>query len=417
MPNRSSHAWTRPLLPLAALTLIAVFIVWAGRAVMPWDQMFPDFVCYWATGKIVASGQSPYDIDLQSRVQQEYGWDKATSGFGLLSCLPYYYPPWLAFVCVLLVPLGYEAAKVAWFFLNVELALLSGYLLRDAGTGVPRWIPVVLVPVFALTVVGVLLGQTSLLILFLMALSWKLLEQRWDRSAGAVLVWLTHKPQLGGVLLAAILLWAVVQRRWGIWQGFLAALVLLSAASSWLIPGWPYQMWEATRQTPPPTDYYPWIGNTWLLVLRALGVGGWALWGLYLAVALPFLAAVLHAALVRGRPVADLFALGTLAVFFVAPYARHYDCPLLLIPFLILLGGRLSPRVGTALLAALVVLPYVQIVLLVRLKEWCNPDGRFLLESTFFWIPVLLAIAWFATEVGSKNLAAPLATLAGVGKT
>jgi Glycosyltransferase family 87 len=407
MPHRFLHSWTRPLLPLVVLTLLAVILTWAGRAIMPWDKMFPDFVCYWATGKILAAGQSPYDVDLQSRIQQEYGWDKETSGLGMFGCLPYYYPPWLAFVCVLLVPLGYEAAKLVWFFANVELALLTGYLLRGAAPSVPRWIPIVLVPVFALTLVGVLLGQTSLLILFLMALSLRLLDQRWDRSAGAVLVWLTHKPQLGGVLLAALLLWAVVQRRWGVLQGFLVALILLSAVSWWAIPGWPYQMWDATRQTPPPTEYYPWIGNTWMLVLKALGVRGWVLWVLYLAVALPFLGVVLQASFDRARPVGDLFALGALAVFFVAPYARHYDCPLLLIPFLLLLGNRLSPRIGTTLLIALVVLPYVQLIVLADLKARYDPGGKFLLEATFFWIPVLVAITWFTSEAVRKKPGRP----------
>src|SRR5258706_9651508 len=118
MLNRTNTSWISNLLPLVVLTVIALGVVWVGRSVMPWDKMFPDFVCYWATGKILASGQSPYDIDLQSRIQQEYGWDKETSGLGMFGCLPYYYPPWLAFVCVLLVPLGYEAAKLVWFFTN-----------------------------------------------------------------------------------------------------------------------------------------------------------------------------------------------------------------------------------------------------------------------------------------------------------
>jgi hypothetical protein len=172
------------------------------------------------------------------------------------------------------------------------------------------------------------LGQTTLLVLFLLCLAWWLLEQHHDWSAGVVLAWLTLKPQLTMVLLAAVLLWAVRQRRWPVVLGFGITLTVLVLGCMLLVPAWPVEMWNAMRTPPPPpTEFYPWIGNTWLLVLRALGLHGPALWLLYAAVALPFLGVVLHAALDRTRPLSDVLALGTLAAFFVAPYARHYDFP------------------------------------------------------------------------------------------
>src|SRR5205823_1117697 len=111
------------------------------------------------------------------------------------------------------------------------------------------------------------------------------------------------------------------------------------------------------------TEHYPWIGNTWLLLLKTLGLRGWALWALYLAGALPFLAAVLRTALGRGAALSGLLGWGILAAFFVAPYARHYDFPVLLVPAL-LLGNRLPQLASAGLLMALVVLPYVQFSLL-----------------------------------------------------
>jgi hypothetical protein len=391
------HTWRRPFAWLAGLTVTAIVLVCIGRTALAWDEMFPDFVCYWASGRIVASGQDLYDSQLQAQVQQEYGWDKATKGLGLFDALPYFYPPWVGLACALLVPLGYEAAKVVWFFGNVELALLSGYLL---GTAVPvsRWVPFVLVTTFAFTLACVLLAQTSILMLFLMVAAWRLLDRGWDRSAGAVLLWLTHKPQLSAVLLLAVFLWALRHRRWGVLQGFLAALALLSLASLWTAPAWPLEMWNAIRQTPTPTEYYPWIGNTWFLVLRTFGLRGGLLWVLYLAAALPFLAAVVRSAWERTTPVGDLFALGVLAAFFVAPYARHYDFPVLLIPVVLLLAGRLPGWAGGALLLALVLAPYLQYSLLASIKAHYNPSGKFLLEGTFFWIPSLLTLAWFTTR-------------------
>src|SRR5262249_53635140 len=191
--ERSGPQAARALRQVAVLTLGAVLLVLLGRAVMPWQQMFPDCICFWTAGKILASGESPYDPDLQARIQQELGWDRATSGLGIYDFLPYNYPPWLALLWVLFVPLGYSGAKVTWFFLNVEMALLAGYLLGRTVPGVSPWLPLVLAPAFFFTLACVSLGQTSILIFFLICLAWWLLERRRDRSAGVVLAWLTLK--------------------------------------------------------------------------------------------------------------------------------------------------------------------------------------------------------------------------------
>ena len=115
--------------PLVTLTLLSIAIVTLGCRVLPWRNLFPDFICYWTAAELVASGHSPYDPELQARIQQDLGWDEGTHGLGLCPFLPYYYPPWLALPCVLLLPLGFEGGKIAWFFLNVELTLLAAYLL------------------------------------------------------------------------------------------------------------------------------------------------------------------------------------------------------------------------------------------------------------------------------------------------
>src|SRR3954454_2417741 len=105
-PSRRPWAW------LAGITLVAALVVLAGRAVMPWETMFPDFLCYWTAGQLVAEGRSPYDPDGQIRIQRELGWDRDEEGRGVLDFLPYFYPPWFAMACAALVPLGFGAAKV-----------------------------------------------------------------------------------------------------------------------------------------------------------------------------------------------------------------------------------------------------------------------------------------------------------------
>src|SRR5438876_1062659 len=91
--------------------------------------------------------------------------------------------------------------------------------------------------------------------------------------------------------------WAARRGRRGFVGGFAAVLALLCLASFAVLPAWLPEMLGATRRTPPPTDYFPWIGTTWYLLLKGAGLRSWGLQAAYAAVALPFLGAVARAAL------------------------------------------------------------------------------------------------------------------------
>lgn len=389
----------QPWVWIAGITLLSMACVGASLRVIPRDKLMPDFICYWAAGTIVAGGGNPYDPALQTQIQQERGWDRATDGLGKYDFLPYYYPPWFAMALALLVPLGYHGARVAWYFLNIELLFLSGYILSRTVTGVPRSIMLLAVPLFILSIVSVLVGQTSVLTLFLAALCWMCLERQSDHAAGAVLAFLITKPQLTGVLVLAILLWAGRRDRWGVVWGFAAILSVLALISARIVPWWPLEMAHATSAVPPPTHYFPWIGTTWFLALRTAGLQSWSLWIGYLAGAVPFLALLGRATLDRSRPLADVMTLGILAAFIIAPYGRHYDFPLLLIPLFVLMGGRLPELAGTALMVALLVLPYLHFGALMKFKDKYPSAVRLFPECTFFWVPVLVTAAWLVYEV------------------
>jgi hypothetical protein len=405
MGNANLRRW----LWVAGITVLTTVCVLVGRAIMPWEKMFPDYIHHWTAGRLIGSGQSPYDVDLQARIHRELGWSRATHGRGILDFLPFYYPPWFALACALLVPLGYEGGKVAWFFLNLELLFLTGLLLRGAVAGLPGRIPLVSVPFFLFSVLALLIGQTPILVLFLAALAWRLLDAGRDRFAGAALACLTIKPQLAAVFVLAMGIWAVRRGRWGVVQGFALTLALVCLVSALIVPSWPIEMLGATRRTPPPTEYFPWLGTTWFLILRTLGLRTWWLWILYLAVAIPLLWRVLMLAFDLRSPLGDVMAVGLLAAFFVAPYARHYDFVVLLIPSFVLIGSRLSERAGALLLIGLLVVPYLQFILLARYSRLVVPNVDFFLECTYFWIPTLLAGLWIAMrsrsgEVGARGV-------------
>jgi hypothetical protein len=379
-----------------ALGLATVFLIWFARDVAPSDKLCPDYICYWATGKIMLAGQSPYDVELQTRIQHEYGWDKQKNGLGAFDFLPYYYTPWFAWLTVPFVPLGYHGAQVAWFVFNADLILLTGYLLRRAVPGLPPTIPLGSVPIFAFTIASLLLGQTTPVNVFLIAVALRLLDAHRDWSGGSALALLVIKPQQTVLLVLGTLLWMARRRRWSVFHGFAGTSVALSLISWLLIPGWLGQMLNAPFKTPPPTAYFPWIGTTWFLLLKSLGVRSWAFWGLYALIAGPLLVAVCGTALDRTRPLHDVFALSLIVACVVAPYGRHYDFPFLLIPLFVIMGTRVSEIAGTLLLVAVLLLPYLQYWILGKL-ELVGKTDRPGTEVLFAWLPLLLAAVWFAS--------------------
>ena len=233
MNPKLSKRGIQPWVGFVAITVLSAALTLAGRAIMPWREVFPDFITYWTAGTLVADGKSPYDVELQTSVQSAFGWDRSTHGRGILSFLPYYYPPWFALACTLLVPMGYEGGKVAWFFLNLELLFGSGFLLRTAVPGLPRSIPLIAVPLFLCSLIALFMGQTTIVMFFLAVMALRAVEGGWDRAGGVALACLTTKPQLAAIVVLAVGIWAVRKRRWGLVQGL---CVHRWPCSAWPVP-------------------------------------------------------------------------------------------------------------------------------------------------------------------------------------
>lgn len=368
--------------------LVTTALVLGGRRVIPTDGVSHDFICYWSTGKILVSLGSPYDPQLQTRIQTQYGWDKETRGHGIWDYVPFYYPPsLLAPFCVVFLPFGYPTAKIVWLVVNVELLFLSGYLLHKAVPDAPPAVPLSIVPLFAFSGISALIGQLGPLILFLFLVTLRLLQLRWDRAAGWLLAWIMIKPQLSVLLTPALLLWAAREGRWNVVSGFAISLTALLAVATLLTPNWPVELIKLHLTTPIPTAERPWRGATWPLLLRTLGLTGPLFWTGCVTVAVPLVVYWARTVLRRTRGLEDLFGLSIMVPFFFAPYGRTYDFPVLLIPLVILLARGRKSLWSAALLV---------VVLVVPLFHWWllgNPH-----HASFFWIPLLLTGAWLATD-------------------
>ena len=75
-----------------------------------------------------------------------------------------------------------------------------------------------------------------------------------------MLACLTTKPQFAAVLVLALGIWAIRQRRWGVVQGFAATLALLCLASTLVVPSWPMRDARADPADAASHGVFPLVG-------------------------------------------------------------------------------------------------------------------------------------------------------------
>jgi hypothetical protein len=377
--------WPMSLSRIGSVTVVvvlpaAVLTIWsvthdAGR----------DYIQFHAAAKLLAAGENPYGAVEQALVQRPYrNGPDPDDPYDRLGFLPYFYPPWLALGCIPLSQLSFPVAKAIWLFFGALCLAASG-----AGLAHGRVTPIAavllglgLMPCYY----AIQLGQTTPLIIALLALAIGSLDRGADRRAGAALAGLTIKPQLSVVVIPVALIWAARRGRWNVLASFAGVLTALMLACTWLTPSWPVEMLLATRRTPLPTMLDPSVGVTWLCVLRTLGLSSCILAGGYTAAAVPSVIFALTAALGQRRRVEDAISRGVIAAFFVAPYGLAYDLAVLLVPLLVLLPA-LSERAALRLLVVAMLGPYLALAGVVA------AGARF---AMLFWIPtgLMLVSTW-----------------------
>jgi len=390
---------------IARFVLTTVLLASMARAWVPVEKVGPDFIAFWTAAKLLSSGQTPYAPGPQTAVQHGLGWDQESDGLGVYAFMPYYYPPWLGPACVPLLPLGFPLAKIVWLVLNAELLPTASLLLKQTIDGNSPWVRHVLILAFGPSVLAVLLGQTSPLILFLVAASWTLLRDgRRDLAAGGVLAMATTKPQLTGLFVLGLLCRSVCTGRWGVVRGFAATLTVLCLLCAVVTPSWPISMVKATGAVPLPYILFPGSGCSWLIVLKALGLDGGLLAAGYALAAVPLGIAWIRLAVDPRRRLDDLICVSLIAPFFIAPYCRNYDFSVLLVPVLVLVATRIREISGCLLVIALLTLPYFQYLMLTGRHPRIEAVQ---LEYTYFWIPLFIVIVWWTSRSRSEMVEGP----------
>jgi alpha-1,2-mannosyltransferase len=211
------------LVAAAMVLLVFVLDVMARTRNATWD-----FDAFYAAGRIILRGSARnlYSLPLQQQVEV------STRSLGRF--LPFYHPPFEAWLYLPLAYVPYRLAYLLWTCLNLLVLVLSLYFLRFSGywlntEGFLVWLAC-LIPLVA----GVLvLGQDLLLLVPVFLLVYLALKRQWDYVAGLLL-------GVGLFRFEIILPFAFIfllRRRWKVMAGFFVASVVALLASVALV-GW-----------------------------------------------------------------------------------------------------------------------------------------------------------------------------------
>jgi hypothetical protein len=211
-----------------------------------------DFYSRWKGAELLwREGTDPYSNEATAAIQLGiYGRAaRPDEDPGLFA-----YPFYTVFLLAPLVWLPFPWAEAIWLVL-LEFSLIGGVFLclSLANWRLPGWLlaaTALWANLFYHSARTILLGQfAGLVFLWTVGTLWGL-EHKHDLAAGVLLALTTIKPQMSFLLVPALLLWGLGQRRWRFVGAFGLTMVLLLGASFLLLPDWLSEFLRQMTQYP-----------------------------------------------------------------------------------------------------------------------------------------------------------------------
>ncbi|MDQ7030573.1 MAG: glycosyltransferase 87 family protein [Ardenticatenia bacterium] len=275
--------WSVGLVAVVAVTAVLLYLLVFRR--VPFGV---DFFTFWTAARATfVEGISPYSPEVARRGQLGILGRLSRPGEDQLA---FVYPP---YSLILLWPVAFMPfmwARSIWFALHLWWLLGLIFVL---GKDPPQMV-VATLPFLYPVARNLILGQLSLSVMLVLLVAWVLLNsQRKTTMAlgGAVMAWVTIKPQLTWLFIIVMLADAL-RRRMAVWAwgGFGAGLLGFAALGWWWVPGWP-QMWlqqVATYSGYHNPTFQPvfvgLIGNVWSSAVAWILLGGGVVFFLLTAV-------------------------------------------------------------------------------------------------------------------------------------
>ncbi len=352
-----SGAGALPLL-LALVILFSLFRYLHGLAKLLAEAPFIDFAHYYTYTTVVARGLNPFDPHAVAQVDSALGIRRAGAAAN--------YPPLFYLLMQPWVLLPFRPAAVAWFLASQACLVATLWLcLRRFASASPVMVTAAVFVVlnYQPLIESLALGQTNVLLLFLVALAWWGLRAGSPWVAAAAVAMALHIKIQYSLLIP--LLWASGGHRVGN-----RALLLgsLGFGAGLLLLGPTHHLDYLRYVLSLPDDLYTWTANlspqgTLHRLLATVPHGPVLATGLTLAlnaVLLVLFARAIAGSLRPGSATADwAWGLGLTAVPLLSPLTEEHHLVVLLLPLMLLLlavpWARMGPRdrillVGSVLL-------------------------------------------------------------------
>lgn len=241
---------TRAFWQLAVALLLGACALWhlhtMNRTMAPEKG---DLVPVWIGAQVALNGGNPYSEETTRKIQTAYYGHPATAAdLRIVNKMGFAYPAHTLVLLSFLAPFSWMTVRAGSFIVLPLLMAVSVPLwLWTAGIRTDRW-RMALLTLLAVeswpSMWGIHQTQPTLLVAALLAAGCLLLKSGNGAAAGVLLAMATIKPQLAGVLIAWLLLWAALRQLWSFLLSFLVSLSALLSAATWLVPGW-VQNWRA----------------------------------------------------------------------------------------------------------------------------------------------------------------------------
>lgn len=351
-----------------------------------------DFQAYWSSAYLFAHGMDFSDSDLMGNVERSLtNWDKPETLYA-------WYSPIGNVILLPFILIPFNTAAYYWLILNI-IVLFSSTMLIWGDTDSRKWIPLLAVFSFSMTIISLVFGQINTLEVLGLALFLHFIRTDRRYLAGGSLVLTTIKPHLVVLTLPILLLDLLRRKEWKVLTGFFLVLVFCILILFAFYPPWLQSFWtvvtsgmSTVRQTPGINGLLVLVGEyTFGKLIWLIALFGGVLWWLK------------DGQDWNRRTFIDLSV--TLGLI-VSPIGWSYDQIMLVYPILSMLAwiaeGELSKPSSLTILTLLIVTNLIS----YRQRVYVLSD------VWFFWVPlVFLGLYLFAaysrrrsTEVLSKSL-------------
>ncbi len=235
--------WQKNLLIFVGLSLLFVLSVVATHQLF--TSQAPganDFYPRWKGAQLFwKEGIDPYSETTSIAIQKGiYGRLALPTEDQLLFVYPFY----TVFILLPLVflPLSYSWIQAIWLVI-LQFSLIGSVFLclRLVDWRMRPWLlgaTLLWIVIFYNSARTIILGQFSALVFLWLAGCLVALKNKQDGLAGVLLALTTIKPQMTFLVIPALFLWALGQRRWRLFGGFALAMGGLLAGSFLLLPDW-----------------------------------------------------------------------------------------------------------------------------------------------------------------------------------